>query len=704
MGKHAVFSREHDTEQRGILDVMQRNVDHIRNIGIVAHIDAGKTTVTERILYYTGESYRIGEVDAGSAIMDWMAQEQERGITITSAVTTCHWKDQTINIIDTPGHVDFTIEVERALRVLDGSVVVFCGVAGVQPQSEKVWRQADHYHLPRIVFINKLDRIGSDFFRAVQSLHEKLHANAVPVQIPIGREQDFCGGIDLIRMRALYWDAENADASREDEIPDYLCQEAENARENLIEAAAEWDDDLMDRYLNGEVIEDQRLIASIRKATIAGKIFPVFCGSALKNKGIQPLLDAVLCYFPTPAEVDHITGIHPKTRKEQLVHCSDDAPFSALVFKIMTHLDGPMIYYTRIYSGVLESGSWVYNPGSLNGEYSKGKRERVLRILQLHANKVTQVEQAFAGDIVGLIGLKETVTGDTLCHQGFPLILETISAPEAVIFVAIEPRSQADQKNLDDALQQLMKEDPTFHVKKSEETGQTIISGMGELHLDVIVDRLMRERHVHARIGKPQVALKETVTKQVEAESTFDRQTGGREHYARVRLCVEPHTRGEGFKFLSEVEASCVPKQYVQAIEQALKETLGNGVLAGYPVVDVKVTLIDGAFHEQRSSEMAFAIAATKAFNDGCRQADPILLEPIMDVEVTTPKKHTGDIIEDLNSRHGKIFRMESEDGLDIIRAYMPLSTMFGYTTDLRSLSQGRATSSMELSHYGERQ
>ncbi len=683
---------------------MQRNVNHIRNIGIVAHIDAGKTTVTERILYYTGESYKIGEVDEGSAIMDWMAQEQERGITITSAVTTCHWKEQTINIIDTPGHVDFTIEVERALRVLDGSVVVFCGVAGVQPQSEKVWRQADHYHLPRIVFINKLDRIGSDFFRAVQSLHEKLHANAVPLQIPIGREQDFCGVIDLIRMRALYWDAENSDVHRTGDIPDHLCQEAENAREHLIEAAAEWDDELMDRYLNGDAIEEQHLIASVRRATMDGTIFPVLCGTALKNKGIQPLLDAVLDYFPAPTEVAHITGIHPKTHKEQRVRCSDDEPLSALVFKIMTHLDGPVIYYTRIYSGVLESGSWVYNPGSVNGETTKGKRERVLRILQLHANKVTQIERAFAGDIVGVIGLKDTVTGDTLCHQGFPLILKTIPAPEAVIFVAIEPRSQADQKNLDDALQQLMREDPTFHVKKSDETGQTIISGMGELHLEVIVDRLMRERHLHAKIGKPQVALKETVTQEVEAESTFDRQTGGREHYARVCLRIGPQVRGEGFEFINEVEASRIPKQYVQIIEQALNDTLGSGVLAGYPVVDVKVALIDGAFHEQRSSDMAFAVAAVKAFNDGCRQAEPILLEPIMDVEVMTPKKHTGDIIEDLNSRHGKIFKLESEDGLDIIRAYMPLSTMFGYTTDLRSLSQGRATFSMELSHYGERQ
>lgn len=681
---------------------MQRNADHIRNIGIVAHIDAGKTTVTERILYYTGISYKIGEVDEGSAVMDWMAQEQERGITITSAVTTCQWKHQTINIIDTPGHVDFTIEVERSLRVLDGAVVVFCGVAGVQPQSEKVWHQADHYHLPRIVFVNKLDRVGADFFQAIQSMHDKLHANAVPIQLPIGREQDFCGVIDLIGMQAFYWGDDTYRGPKREEIPEHLVQEAEKYRENLIETLAEWDDELMDLYLNEGGIQEQQLIDGLRKATIAGKIFPVLCGSALKNKGIHPLLDSIARYFPAPTEVPQIKGIHPKTQVEQFVHCSESDPLSALVFKIMTHVDGPMLYYARIYSGILESGSWVYNPGSLDGT-RKGFRERILRILRLHANKVTQIGQALPGDIVALIGLKETVTGNTLCHQNHPIILDTIPAPEPVIFVAIEPRAQADQKNLDDALQQLMKEDPTFRVRKSEETGQTIISGMGELHLEVIVDRLMRERHIQARTGKPQVALKEMVTKRVESEGDFNRQTGGREHYGHVWLRIEPNTRGEGFEFRSEVSAQVIPKQYVEVIEQALKDTMGSGVLAGYPVIDVKVTLFDGVYHEQHSSDMAFAIAAAKAFNDGCRRAAPILLEPIMDVEVMTPKKHTGDIIEDLNSRKGKIFKMESKDGTDSIRAYMPLSTMFGYTTDLRSLSQGRATFSMELSHYGER-
>ncbi len=683
--------------------MMQAKVEHIRNIGIVAHIDAGKTTVTERILYYTGISYKIGEVDEGSAVMDWMAQEQERGITISSAVTTCQWKEKIINIIDTPGHVDFTIEVERSLRVLDGAIVVFCGVAGVQPQSEKVWRQADYYHLPRIVFVNKLDRLGADFFRAVQSMHDKLHANAVPIQIPIGRESEFRGVVDLISMTAWQWDSDNPDHPPiQSEIPENLEPEAQKYREQMIEAIAECDDELMIAYLNEGQVEDQQLYASLRKAVIDGNLFPVLCGTALKNRGIQPLLDAVVHYFPAPTEVPLIRGIHPKTGKERLIHCSDRDPLSALVFKIMTHLEGPLIYYTRVYSGVLESGSWVYNPGTADGS-RKGFRERVLRILRLHANKVTQIEQALPGEIVGLVGLKETNTGETLCHQNEPVILETIIAPEPVIFVAIEPRSQADQKALDDALQQLMREDPTFQVKRSEETGQTIISGMGELHLDVIIDRLLRERHLQARIGKPQVALKETITKSVTSEGKFARQTGGRDHYGHVWLRIEPNARGKGFEFASEVSEAKIPRQYVNTVEQALRGTICSGILAGYPVIDVKITLFDGSYHEQNSSDMAFGISATKAFNDGCRRADPILLEPIMEVEVITPKNYTGDVIADLNSRKGKIFNMEAKDGTDIIRAYMPLSTMFGYTTDLRSLTQGRATFSMELSHYGER-
>jgi elongation factor G len=682
---------------------MSRQATHIRNIGITAHIDAGKTTVTERILYYTGVSYKMGEVDEGSAVMDWMPQEQERGITITSAVTTCQWKDQTIHIIDTPGHVDFTIEVERSLRVLDGAVVVFCGVAGVQPQSEKVWRQADHYHLPRIIFINKLDRIGADFFQAVQSVREKLHANAVSVQIPIGRENEFCGIVDLCRMKALYWKTSDPDAPMEEaEIPAHLLPEAEKHREHLLEAVAEYDDDLLRQYVNGDAIDETLLIRSLHTATLTGKLFPVLCGAALKNKGIQPLLDAIVSYFPSPLEVPPIKGIRPKTQTTELIHGTETDPLAVLVFKIMAHSEGPMIYYARVYAGILESGSWVYNPGQPGSE-RKGFRERVLRMLHLHANKVIQIQQAFPGDIVGLIGLKDTVTGDTLCSQGHPIILEPIIPPEPVIFVAIELRSQTDQKNLDEALQQLMKEDPTFKVKQLPETNQTIIAGMGELHLEIILDRLKREKHIQVRTGKPQVALKETVTKAVESEGKFMRQIGGKDHYGHVCLRIEPNERGKGFEFRSEVSERTIPQLYIPVIEQAIKNTMGNGVLAGYPVIDVKVTLFDGSSHELNASEMAFSLAATKAFNDGCRQAQPILLEPIMDVEVTTPKNYTGDIIADLNARKGKVFQMASRDGTDLIRAYMPLAKMFGYTTDLRSLSQGRATFSMELSHYGER-
>lgn len=682
---------------------MQDRAQHIRNIGIVAHIDAGKTTVTERMLYYTGISYKIGEVDAGSAVMDWMPQEQERGITITSAVTTCQWQDKTINIIDTPGHVDFTIEVERSLRVLDGAIVVFCGVAGVQPQSEKVWRQADHYHLPRIVFVNKLDRVGSDFFRAVQSMRDKLHANAVPIQIPIGREQEFCGVIDLISMKALYWRTADPEAPmEEDDIPEVLLPEAEKHHEHLIEALAEYDDTLLDRYLSEGHLEASQVYATLRAETIAGKIFPVLCGTALKNKGIQPLLDAIVRYFPAPTDVPPITGIRPASQTAEVIHCREHDLLAVLVFKIMSHAEGPLIHYARVYSGILESGSRVYNPGQ-PGSDRQGVRERVLRILRLHSNKVTQIQQAFPGDIVGLIGLKETMTGDTLCQQAHPIVLETITAPEPVIFVAIESQSQADQKNLDEALQQVMKEDPTFQIKQLEETNQTVIAGMGELHLEVIAERLRREKHLRIRIGKPQVALKETITIAVDAEGKFMRQTGGREHYGHVWLRIEPYKRGQGYEFVSEVPGHVIPSHYVTVIEQAVKNTMSSGVLAGYPVTDVKVTLFDGSFHETHSSEMAFSIAAAKAFNDGCRQAQPMLLEPIMDVEVTTPKQHTGDVIEDINSRHGKVFKMESRDGMDIIRAYMPLSLMFGYTTDLRSLTQGRAVFAMELSHYGER-
>lgn len=682
---------------------MKNRAEHIRNIGIVAHIDAGKTTVTERILFYTGISYKIGEVDEGSAVMDWMAQEQERGITITSAVTSCQWHETAINIIDTPGHVDFTIEVERSLRVLDGAVVVLCGVAGVQPQSEKVWRQADHYHLPRLVFVNKLDRLGADFVRATQSMRDKLHANVVPIQMPIGREQDFCGVIDLVAMTAYYWDPADPKIPMEERpIPDELQAEAHKQREHLIESLAEHDDAVMHQYLEEGVVDTAQLIESLHAATIAGKIFPVLCGSALKNKGIQPLLDAVVNYFPSPLQVPPIQGLLPARNTWEVVPCSETDPLAVLVFKIMSHAEGPMIYYARVYAGVLKSGSRLYNPGQPGSE-RKGVRERVLRMLRLHSNKVTQIDAARPGDIVGLIGLKDTITGDTLCDQSHPIILDTIEHPEPVIFVSIESRTQADQKNLEDALQQMMKEDPTFQVRQAEETNQTIIAGMGELHLEVIAERLKRERHLQVRIGKPQVALKETITTTIESEGKYMRQTGGRDHYGHVCLRIEPSERGNGVQFMADVPETAIPAKYVPVIQEALYATAGSGVLAGYPITDVTVTLYGGSYHETNSSDMAFAIATTQAFNDGCRRADPVLLEPIMNVEVTTPKEHTGYVIEDLNSRKGRVFDMESVDGTDIIRAYMPLSTMFGYTTDLRSLTQGRATFVMELSHYGER-
>jgi elongation factor G len=682
---------------------MKNRAEQIRNIGIVAHIDAGKTTVTERILYYTGISYKLGEVDEGSAVMDWMPQEQERGITITSAVTTCQWRAATINIIDTPGHVDFTIEVERSLRVLDGAVVILCGVAGVQPQSEKVWRQADHYHLPRIVFVNKLDRLGANFLQATQSMRDRLHANVVPIQLPIGHEQDFRGVIDLLTMRAFCWDSGDPSAPPEEgPIPEAFLDDAEQQREHLIDSLAECDDDVLRQYLDHGEVETAQLVSSLRKVTLAGKIFPVVCGSALKNKGIQPLLDAIVEYFPSPLQVPPILGARPGHATPDVVACSEHAPLAALVFKIMSHADGPLIYYARVYAGALESGRRVYNPGQPNSS-RPGGRERILRILRLHANKVTQIDRALPGEIVGLIGLKETITGDTLCDQGHPIILDTIQHPEPVIFVSIESRTQAEQKTLDDALQQLMKEDPTFQVRQVAETNQTILAGMGELHLEVLAERLRRERNLHIRLGKPQVALKETVTTSVEAEGKYMRQTGGREHYGHVWLRIEPSERGKGMEFVADVPESRIPRHYIPVIREALLATAGSGVLAGYPMTDVKVTVYDGSYHDSNSSDMAFAIATTKAFNDGCRRATPVLLEPIMDVEVATPKDHTGYVIEDLNARKGRIFSMESRDGLDIIRAYLPLATMFGYTTDLRSLTQGRATFVMELSHYGER-
>ncbi|HWP48057.1 MAG TPA: elongation factor G [Candidatus Limnocylindrales bacterium] len=674
---------------------MEPSLDKIRNLGIMAHIDAGKTTVTERILYYTGRSHKMGEVDEGSATMDWMPQEQERGITITAAVTTCTWKGCQINIIDTPGHVDFTIEVERALRVLDGAIAVFCGVEGVEPQSEKVWRQADRYHLPRIAFVNKMDRVGADFFRAIQSMEEKLKARVVPIQLPWGGEGDFRGVIDLIEMKGLLWQDELGTQIAEVEIPVDKIQEAKKYRDRLIETLAETDDVLLDKYLNEVPLTAEEIKASLRKETLQGRLFPVLCGSALKNKGIQPLLDAVIDYLPSPIEVPITRGINPLTQQEEIRKPDSTEPLSALVFKVMTHLEGPTIFYTRIYSGTLSVGDTVYNPRSC-------KREKVLRVLQLHANKINQIDKAYPGAIIGIIGLKFTTTGDTLCDEAHPILLQSIEFPEPVISVAIEPRTQADQENLDEALRKLANEDPTFQVKKNEETGQTIISGMGELHLEILVDRLLREHKVKARVGKPQVAFKETIRKKVEVEGKFIKQTGGRDHYGHVWLRVEPNERGKGFKFETDLKEGTLPPIYIAAVEAGIRDTLGSGVLAGYPIVDVKVTLFGGSYHEEHSSELAFKIAAATAFNDACRKADPVLLEPIMRVEVNTPKAYTGEVIEDLNTRKGKIQGLETRETTEIIKALVPLSQMFGYTTSLRSLTQGRATFSMELSHYDE--
>jgi len=675
---------------------MKSSIDKIRNIGIMAHIDAGKTTVTERILYYTGRSHKMGEVDEGSATMDWMPQEQERGITITAAVTTCNWKDHQINIIDTPGHVDFTIEVERALRVLDGAIAVFCGVEGVEPQSEKVWRQANHYHLPRIAFVNKMDRVGANFFRAVDSMKEKLNARVVPIQLPWGRESDFRGVLDLIEMKGFLWNDDDLGVHiTEVGIPEDKMEEVRKYRESLIETLAETDDALLDKYLNEVAITPQEIKASLQKETLSGNLFPVLCGAALKNKGIQPLLDAVINYLPSPAQVPITRGTHPFTKAEQVRKPDPKEPLSALVFKVMSHYEGPTLFYTRIYSGVISTGDMVYNP-------RLGKKERVLKVLQLHADKITQIEEAYPGTIIGLVGLKSTTTGDTLCDEAHPILLQPIEFPEPVISVAIEPKTQADQETLEEALRKLANEDPTFRVKKNEETGQTIISGMGELHLEILVDRLLREHKVKARVGKPQVAFKETIRKKVEVEGKFIKQTGGRDHYAYVELCVEPNERGKGFTFETDLKEEALLPVYITAVEEGIRDTLGSGVLAGYPIVDVKVTLRGGSYHVEHSSELAFKIAAATAFNDACRKADPVLLEPIMKVEIHTPKAYTGEVLEDLSMRKGKILGLEIRDDLEIIRACVPLSQMFGYTTDLRSLTQGRATFSMELSHYDE--
>ena len=666
-----------------------------RNIGIIAHIDAGKTTVTERILFYTKKIYKIGEVHEGAATMDWMPQEQERGITITAAATTCSWNDHRINIIDTPGHVDFTVEVERSLRVLDGAVVVFDGVAGVEPQSETVWRQADRYQVPRICFINKLDRTGANFWRDVDMITERLGVKPVPIQIPIGIEDTFKGLIDLVRMKALIWRDDLGNTFDESEIPAELADEAATWREHLLEAISDVDDDLAHKFLEGEEITEAEIKHGIRLATLQYKWVPILCGSALKNKGVQPMLDAVVDYLPSPLDVPPVIGLKPNTDVEILKTPDDSEPFSALAFKIVADPFVGKLAFFRVYSGTLKSGSYILNS-------TKGKKERIGRILQMHANHREEIDEVYAGDIAAAVGLKDTFTGDTLSDPDHPVILESMTFPEPVIEVAIEPRTKADQDKLGIALQRLAEEDPTFRVQTDEESGQTIIAGMGELHLDVIVDRMVREFKVEANVGKPQVAYRETIRREAQGDGRFVRQTGGTGQYGHAVIKVEPNEQGTGYEFVDKIVGGTIPREYIKPIEMGIRETLDSGIYAGVPMVDVKVTLIDGSYHEVDSSEMAFKIAGSMAFKDAVAKASPVLLEPIMRVEVTMPEDFIGDVMGDLNSRRGQIEGMEPRGSTQVVRAPVPLAEMFGYATDLRSMTQGRATYSMELSHYAE--
>ncbi len=674
---------------------MRFPLEKVRNIGIMAHIDAGKTTTTERILYYTGVTYKMGEVHEGTAVMDWMVQEQERGITITSAATTCSWKDHRINIIDTPGHVDFTIEVERALRVLDGAIAVFDAAAGVEPQSETVWRQANKYGVPRIAFMNKMDKMGADFFMSVNSMIERLGANPVPIQIPIGAEETFRGPIDLVTMRAFYFDDETLGAKFvEDEIPEEYREQAEEYRDKMLEALADVDEVIMEKYLNGEDITVEEIKAALRKGAIEMKITPVICGSAFKNKGVQLLLDAIVDYLPSPLDIPPVKGKTPDGEEAER-KASDEEPFAALAFKVMTDPYVGQLTYLRVYSGVLSAGSYVYNS-------TKGKKERIGRLLKMHANKREEIKEVRAGDIAAAVGLKYTLTGDTLCDEANPIILEAMEFPEPVISIAIEPKTKADQEKLSQALMKLAQEDPSFRVTYDEETGQTLISGMGELHLEIIVDRLIREFKVGANVGKPQVAYRETIRVPAKAEGKFIRQTGGRGQYGHVLIEIEPLGKGKGFEFVNKIVGGVIPKEYIPAVEKGIKEAMESGVVAGYPVVDVKATLYDGSYHEVDSSEMAFKIAGSMAFKEAAQKAQPVLLEPIMSVEVITPEDYMGDVIGDLNSRRGKVQSMEKRGNAQVIRALVPLAEMFGYATDLRSKTQGRATYTMQFSHYEE--
>ncbi|APC09661.1 elongation factor G [Neomoorella thermoacetica] len=670
-------------------------LEKTRNIGIMAHIDAGKTTTTERILFYTGRVHRMGEVHDGNATMDWMIQEQERGITITSAATTCFWRNHRINIIDTPGHVDFTVEVERSLRVLDGAVAVFCSVGGVEPQSETVWRQADKYGVPRIAYINKMDRVGADFFRGVRMIAERLGANPVPIQLPIGAEDSFQGMVDLINMKAIYYTDELGTTLDEEPIPADMEDLVQEYREKLLEAVAESDEELMIKYLEGEELTPEEIKAGIRKATIAVKMVPVLCGSSFKNKGVQPLLDAIVDFLPAPTDVPAIQGVDPETGDEDQRHSSDNEPFAALAFKIMADPYVGKLTFFRVYSGTLKSGSYVYNS-------TKGRRERIGRILRMHANHREEIDEAYAGDIAAAVGLKETTTGDTLCDEQHPIVLEAMEFPEPVISVAIEPKTKADQEKMSIALQKLAEEDPTFRMYTDQETGQTIISGMGELHLEIIVDRLLREFKVGAKVGRPQVAYKETIRRPVKAEGKFIRQTGGHGQYGHVIIEIEPQEPGKGYEFVNKIVGGVIPKEYIPAVDAGIQEAMANGVLAGYPVVDVRATLVDGSYHEVDSSEMAFKIAGSLAFKDAAKKAQPVLLEPVMRVEVVVPDEYMGDVIGDLNSRRGRVEGMEPRAGAQVIRAHVPLAEMFGYATDLRSRTQGRGTYVMQFDHYEE--
>ena len=671
------------------------SLEKTRNIGIMAHIDAGKTTTTERILFYTGVNHKIGEVHDGAATMDWMVQEQERGITITSAATTCHWKDHRINIIDTPGHVDFTVEVERSLRVLDGAVAVLTARGGVEPQTETVWRQAEKYNVPRLAYVNKMDITGADFFNVVKMMKERLNANAVPIQIPIGAEDDFKGLIDLIKMEAITYEDDLGKVEDESEIPDELRPQAEEWREKMLDACAEQDDDFMEKYLGGEEISEEEIKRVIRKATVACDMVPVTLGTSYRNKGVQPLLDAIVDFMPAPTDIPPIKGTNPETGEEDHRPSSDEEPFAALAFKIMTDPFVGKLAFFRVYSGTLDAGSYVYNS-------TKGKKERIGRILQMHANNRKEIEKVYSGDIAAAVGLKTTTTGDTLCDEEHPIILESMVFPDPVISVAVEPSTKNDQEKMGTALQKLAEEDPTFRVRTDEESGQTIISGMGELHLQIIIDRMKREFHVECVVGEPQVAYRETIRKTVEAQGKFVRQSGGHGQYGDCWLRLEPQEAGKGYEFCNEVVGGAIPKEFIKPVEDGVKQAMESGVVAGYPVVDVKVTVFDGSFHEVDSSEAAFKVAGSMAFKNAAEKANPVLLEPYVKVEVTVPEDYMGDVIGDLNSRRGRIEGMEPRNGVQVIHGFVPLSEMFGYSTDLRSKTQGRGNYSMEVAYYDE--